>query len=76
MKLNDIIYRINGAIFEVNRVLRSGFLEILNYLKATGMRVGLLVNFRAPKAEIRRLVLNLSEDDKPATYSDGRRGVS
>ena len=27
MKLNDITYRINGAIFEVNRVLATGFLE-------------------------------------------------
>lgn len=27
MDLNDITYRINGAIFEVNRVLGQGFLE-------------------------------------------------
>ena len=139
MKLNDITYRVNGAIFEVNRVLGTGFLEkvyenalakelrdqglkvetqapikvyykndcvgeyfadilvegqvivelktveklenvheaqLLNYLKATGMSVGLLVNFKGPKAEIRRLVLNLSDDDEPANYSDGRRGAS
>ena len=139
MKLNDITYRVNGAIFEVNRILGPGFLEkvyenalakelrdqglkvetqapikvyykndcvgeyfadilvedqvivelktvekfekiheaqLLNYLKATGVRVGLLVNFKAPKAEIRRLVLNLSEDDEPVSYSDGCRGVS
>jgi GxxExxY protein len=27
MELNDITYKINGAIFEVNRILGAGFLE-------------------------------------------------
>ncbi len=126
MKLNDITYAINGAIFEVNKVLGPGFLEkvyenallyelnsrglkaecqvpiivnfkgqcvgeyfadilvedsviielktaeriekiheaqVLNYLKATGIQVGLLVNFRHTKAEIKRLVLDLPEDN-------------
>lgn len=31
--------------------------QLLNYLKASGKRVGLLVNFRNPKAEIRCFVL-------------------
>lgn len=31
--------------------------QVLNYLKATGIRVGLLVNFSYPKADIVRLVL-------------------
>jgi GxxExxY protein len=31
--------------------------QLLNYLKATGYKVGLLVNFALPKAEIRRFVL-------------------
>jgi GxxExxY protein len=124
MEINDITYRINGAVFEVNRVLGSGFLEkvyenallfeikkqglkaekqvpikvlyknhlvgeyiadifvekkvvveiktvenldkaheaqLLNYLKATGLQIGLLVNFKHPKAEIKRMVLNLPE---------------
>ena len=124
MEINDVTYAINGAVFEVNRVLGPGFLEkvyenallveligrglkaksqvpirisykerivgeyvadmlveekvivelktveelnrvheaqLLNYLKATGIRVGLLVNFRHPKAEIKRMVLNLPE---------------
>ncbi len=124
MDINNITYAINGAVFEVNRVLGPGFLEkvyenallvelrrrglkaesqvpikvlykenavgeyiadivvedkvivelktvetldnvheaqLLNYLKATGIKVGLLVNFKHPKAEIKRMVLNLSE---------------
>jgi GxxExxY protein len=31
--------------------------QLLNYLKATGYKVGLLVNFKHPKAEIKRFVL-------------------
>ena len=125
MKINDVSYAINGAIFEVNKVLGPGFLEkvyenalvyelknrglkaigqapitvnykdkcvgeyfadllvedsviielktteriekiheaqLLNYLKATGMQVGLLVKFWHLKAEIKRLVLDLPED--------------
>ena len=31
--------------------------QLLNYLKASGRRVGLLVNFARPKAAIRRFVL-------------------
>jgi hypothetical protein len=82
MHINDITYQINGAVFEVNRVLGAGFLEkvyenaflvelrkrglqveaqLINYLKATGMKIGLLVNFRDTKAEIKRMVLNLPE---------------
>ena len=124
MELNDITYKINGAIFEVNRILGAGFLEkvyenallkelrnrglkaegqvslnakykgevvgeyvvdvlvegkiiielkaieqlqkiheaqLLNYLKATGTKVGLLVNFKYPRAEIKRMVLDLPE---------------
>jgi len=121
--MNDfeqLTYQINGAVFEVNQVLGSGFLEkvyenalfheliarglhverqvpvkvdykgaivgdyfadivvenniivelkavdsllkiheaqLLNYLKATGWRIGLLVNFTYPKAEIKRFIL-------------------
>ena len=70
----DEVFRIQGAIFEVNRELGAGFLEavyqealcefapehraqVLNYLKASGMRLGLLVNFgTTPKARIERLI--------------------
>ncbi len=33
--------------------------QCLNYLKATGLRVALLINFAKPKIEIRRVVLDL-----------------
>jgi len=119
MNIDDITYRINGAIFEVNHKLGAGFLEkvyqnalmvelaaiklkaesqvpivvkykgvdvgeyfadivvenqvilelkavdslqkiheaqLLNYLKATGYKIGLLVNFTHPKTEIKRFV--------------------
>ncbi len=124
MELNYITYKINGAIFEVSRVLGPGFLEkvyenallkelkiqglnvvsqapinvvykdelvgefyadllvenrviielktvekldkiheaqLLNYLKATGIKVGILVNFKKEKAEIKRMVLDLED---------------
>jgi len=120
MDLNDITYKINGAIFEVNRELGPGFLEkvyenalmilleregipskqqapadvyfqdrivgqyfadilvdnkmilelktvdaignvhkaqILNYLRATGLKLGLILNFAKPRLEYKRLVL-------------------
>ncbi len=36
--------------------------QILNYLKATGLKVGLLVNFKNEKAEIKRFVFDLNEN--------------
>ena len=120
LDINELTYQINGAIFEVNRILGAGFLEkvyenalllelkergleaesqlpikvkykgetvgdyladivvenkvilelkaveslqkiheaqLLNYLRATGYKLGLLVNFTYPKAEIKRFVL-------------------
>jgi hypothetical protein len=62
-EIDRLTYKINGAIFEVNRVLGAGFLEkiyeaqLLNYLKATGIKVGLLVNFKHPKADVKRFVI-------------------
>jgi len=34
---------------------------MLNYLKATGMKIGLLINFKAEKAQIKRMVMGLEE---------------
>jgi len=31
--------------------------QILNYLKATGYKIGLLINYTHPKAQIKRLIL-------------------
>ena len=120
MDIDELTYAINGAVYEVNKVLGAGFLEkvyeqallvefekqglkaesqvpitvrykgcvvgeyfadivvedkvivelkavsrlrgeheaqMLNYLKATGFKVGLLVNFEYPKAVIKRYML-------------------
>jgi GxxExxY protein len=35
--------------------------QLLNYLKVTGVKVGLLVNMKYPKAEIKRMVFDLPE---------------
>lgn len=136
MNINEITYEINGAVFEVNRVLGPGFLEkvyekallvelekrgikaegqvpikvsykenivgeyiadilveemiiielktvetidkihkaqLLNYLKATGLYVGILVNFKHPKAEIKRMVLDLPEEHDPKWLAKSAR---
>ena len=36
--------------------------QVLNYLKATGLQVGLIFNFGRTKLEIKRLVLNLESE--------------
>ena len=41
----------------IERLLPVHEAQLLNYLKATGCKVGLLVNFSYPKAEIKRFVL-------------------
>lgn len=38
-------------------VSREGEAQLLNYLKATGIRIGMLVNFGYPKATIKRFVV-------------------
>jgi GxxExxY protein len=38
-------------------LLRIHEAQILNYLKATGIKVGLLVNFSYPKASVKRFIL-------------------
>ena len=37
--------------------------QLINYLKATDMRVGLLLNFGSPSLQIKRLVNHLNEDE-------------
>ena len=46
-----------GTLHQVIKLLTSNHeAQILNYLKATGFTIGLLVNFMHPKAEIKRFV--------------------
>ena len=40
-----------------NSLLKIHEAQILNYLKATGIRIGLLVNFAYPKASVKRFIL-------------------
>jgi GxxExxY protein len=125
MDINEITYAINGAVFEVNKILGEGYLEkvyenalllelrkrgfnvqnqvpvkvlykgevvgdyyadiiveesvilelkvvesldrlhaaqLLNYLRGTGYSIGLLINFRSPKAQIKRIVNKFEKD--------------
>ena len=41
----------------VDKIQKIHEAQILNYLKATGIKMGLLVNFTYPKAEIKRFVM-------------------
>ena len=50
---NQVILEIK-AIDSLQKIHEA---QILNYLKATGMKIGLLVNFKHPKAEIKRFVM-------------------
>ena len=73
--MDDITYKIRAAVFEVNKVLGAVILELkaverldkmftaqlLNYMKATGFRIGMLINFRYPKADIKRFILDTPE---------------
>lgn len=55
----DIVVE-NQVILEVKAVdslQKIHEAQLLNYLKATGYKIGLLVNFTHPKAEIRRFIL-------------------
>ena len=63
LKEERLSYVIRGCVYEVFKHLGGGFLEkvheaqVLNYLKATDTKVGMLVNFAYPRATIKRLVL-------------------
>jgi len=55
----DIVVE-NKVILElkaVNKIIPAHEAQILNYLKATGIKVGLLINFTHPKAVVKRYVL-------------------
>jgi GxxExxY protein len=48
----------------VDYLNRNHEAQLLNYLKATGMPIGLLVNFKNSKVEIKRMVWNLPENNE------------
>ncbi len=59
----DIIVE-NSVIIElkaVEKLTKFHEAQLINYLKATGIKVGLLVNFQNTRAQVKRLVLNLDE---------------
>ena len=53
--------RVIIEIKTVDQLSRSHEAQLLNYLKATGIMVGILVNFNKSRAEIKRMVFNLPE---------------
>jgi hypothetical protein len=52
--INELTYLINGAVFEVNRILGAGFLE---KVYESDCKMGLLIIFTYPKADIKRYIL-------------------
>ena len=59
---DDATGTIIGCALEVHRILGPGFRELedyvqaLNYVKASGFKLGLLLNFGAARLQIKRLV--------------------
>ena len=51
--------RVIVEIKATTHLLKAHQTQLLNYLNATGVHVGLLVNFTRTKAEIKRMVLDL-----------------
>ena len=59
----DIIVE-NRVILElktVDRIQKIHEAQLLNYLKATGISVGMIINFKHPRVEIKRMVQNFDE---------------
>ena len=57
------------SIVEIKAISALSGLEeaqLINYLKATGLHVGLLLNFGSKSLEYKRLVYNLRESAQPA----------
>jgi GxxExxY protein len=48
--------RIVVELKAVNKILSVHEAQLLNYLKATNMKIGLLVNFTAPRATVKRFI--------------------
>ena len=56
--------RVIVEIKSVRNLLKEHQAQLLNYLKTTGIQVGLLVNFTKNKAEIKRMVFDLPEGQR------------
>jgi hypothetical protein len=54
-----------GKNFELSEKVLGAAMEVLNSLKASGIEVGLLINFGNPRLEIRRL--SMHKDDGKGT---------
>jgi len=52
--VNDSVLLEVKAVKEMNEIFQA---QLLNYLKATGLRVGLILNFGTTKLGIKRMVL-------------------
>ncbi len=48
----------------LNQLSRQHDAQVMNYLRATGMKVGLLLNFGTPKLGIRRIVWQYKETER------------
>ena len=46
----------------VDRLEKIHEAQLLNYLRATGIKIGILVNFKHTRAEIKRMVLDVAEN--------------
>ena len=49
--------RVIVEIKVVTEILREHQAQVISYLNATGMRVGLLINFGQPRLQVRRFTL-------------------
>jgi hypothetical protein len=83
---DSLTERVIAAIVEVSNTTRARKTPLVNYLRASGRSVCLLVNFQRPKAEWRRIVngyqpAETAENapnlpaDLPGTVSN-RKGIS
>ena len=52
--------RHRGLVYEAQKEVTVHFAQVKSYLKATGLHVGLLLNFNAPTLVVKRVVLDFN----------------